>query len=402
MIKNKIGIGSLILAIMLIGMALIPAVSAQKEDNYSVTAEEAFKHANAQMINFIATNTSGFENWTGASIDSKQLELYDPTGQKLYYQFSVYKNKTLIGIIDIAADKRLGQTVQLVLFEPKPFDATTVMNKSIEIAKNEYPDGKIKSTQMVVYDYPLVGAMTIVKDKITGDEHRIFVDAYTLDVVPDKPATETEPGIWSIYEQRLKNGIENNIKHWQKSDELVKSIEQAAATKGVSINAAVTEENIKKLSADITKSRTDVEVDLGATVYAQITSYYCAPATAKMLTKYYNDESPHQTTIYEMMNGVAPNGVYNSEQLLYYHSSSGLNKPNSYVEDSINFEEATNEIDNGRPFKSGVTGHARMCRGYKISGSDEYLRIGDPNPVYFRIPYWEAFGSEVDRIYVRS
>ena len=154
MIKNKIGIGSLILAIMLIGMALIPAVSAQEEKDYYVTAEEAFKHANAQMINFITTNTSGFENWTGASIDSKLLELYDPTGQKLYYQFSVYKNKTLIGIIDIAADKRLGQTVQLVLFEPKPFDATTAMNKSIEIAKNEYPDGKIKSTQMVVYDYP--------------------------------------------------------------------------------------------------------------------------------------------------------------------------------------------------------------------------------------------------------
>ncbi|WP_235279357.1 hypothetical protein [Methanosarcina mazei] len=50
MIKNKIGIGSLILAIMLIGMALIPAVSAQKEDNYSVTAEEAFKHATHQAL----------------------------------------------------------------------------------------------------------------------------------------------------------------------------------------------------------------------------------------------------------------------------------------------------------------------------------------------------------------
>ena len=173
--------------------------------------------------------------------------------------------------------------------------------------------------------------MTIVKDKTTGDEHRIFVDAYTLDVVPDKPATETEPGIWSIYEQRLKNGIDNNLRHWQKSDELAKSIEQTAVNKGVSINAAVTEENIKKLSADITKSRTDVEVDLGATVYAQITSYYCGPATAKMLTKYYNDESPHQTTIYEMMNGVAPNGVYNSQQLLYYHSSNGMNKPDSFM-----------------------------------------------------------------------
>ncbi|AKB17885.1 C39 family peptidase [Methanosarcina sp. WWM596] len=176
----------------------------------------------------------------------------------------------------------------------------------------------------------------------------------------------------------------------------------AAATKGVSINAAVTEENIKKLSADITKSRTDVEVDLGATVYAQITSYYCAPATAKMLTKYYNDESPHQTTIYEMMNGVAPNGVTYPNQLLYYCSSNGMNKPDSFSTDTVSFAGAMNEINNGGPFASGVSGHVRMCRGYKISGSNEYLRIGDPNPIYFCVPYWEAFGSENKRIYVRS
>ncbi|WP_440946862.1 hypothetical protein ACSAZL_00780 [Methanosarcina sp. T3] len=57
------------------------------------------------MINYIATDAPYFENWTGASIDSKPLELYDPTGQKLYYQFSVYKDNKLIGIIDIGADK---------------------------------------------------------------------------------------------------------------------------------------------------------------------------------------------------------------------------------------------------------------------------------------------------------
>ncbi|WP_440946861.1 hypothetical protein ACSAZL_00775 [Methanosarcina sp. T3] len=45
MIKNKITISILLLA-MLVGMALTPAVSAQEEKNYSVTAEEAFKHAN--------------------------------------------------------------------------------------------------------------------------------------------------------------------------------------------------------------------------------------------------------------------------------------------------------------------------------------------------------------------
>lgn len=50
---------------------------------------------------------------------------------------------------------------------------------------------QLKSTKMIVYNYPSIGAMTLVKDKTTGDEYRIFVDAYTLDEVEDKPATET-------------------------------------------------------------------------------------------------------------------------------------------------------------------------------------------------------------------
>jgi len=65
------------------------------------------------------------------------------------------------------------------------------MDKSIEIAKNNYPTGVIKSTQMVVYSYPNIGAMTVVKDKTTGKEHRIFVDVFTLEMVQDKPATAT-------------------------------------------------------------------------------------------------------------------------------------------------------------------------------------------------------------------
>jgi hypothetical protein len=92
---------------LLVCTVLVPAISAQGND-YSVTTEKAFEHANAQMIQFMATNTEGFENWAGASIDQKPLELYDINGKKLYYQFSVYKNNDLIGKIDVGADKTLG------------------------------------------------------------------------------------------------------------------------------------------------------------------------------------------------------------------------------------------------------------------------------------------------------
>ncbi|AKB45267.1 hypothetical protein [Methanosarcina vacuolata] len=239
MIRNKIGTRVLLLAVFLAAVALVPAVNAQNENDYSVTEEVAFEHANAQIIDFIA-NDAEFEEWKGAAIDPKPLELYDPNGQKLYHQFSVYKNNSLIGRVDVGANKTLGQSIQVIEQTPVLYNITEAVNKSIETARNEYPDGEIKSTEVVVYCYPSIGAMTVIKDKASGDEHRIFVDAYTLEVIPDRHATETEPGIWSIFDRRLQNGVEENLKSWQASDQLTKSIEQEAASKGICISVPVT------------------------------------------------------------------------------------------------------------------------------------------------------------------
>ena len=77
---NKIGVGILVLTTLLVGMVLIPAVSAQEEKDYSVTAEEAFKHASANMISFIAADAPGFENWTGYIVQDgyTYLRINDP------------------------------------------------------------------------------------------------------------------------------------------------------------------------------------------------------------------------------------------------------------------------------------------------------------------------------------
>jgi hypothetical protein len=164
--NKKLGVGSLFVTMVLVSILFIPTVSAQKND-YSVTAEKAYEHANAQMIQFVATNTEYFENWTEASIDQKPLELYDINGQKLFYRFSVYKAKKLIGAIDVCADKTLGPSIYDIAFDPQPYKAAEAMKKSKEIAKKNYSTGKISSTLMVVYSYPRVGAMTVVKDKAT-------------------------------------------------------------------------------------------------------------------------------------------------------------------------------------------------------------------------------------------
>jgi hypothetical protein len=249
--NQKFGKGILFVIVFFVSTFFPTVVNAHEENNYSITAEEAYKHANAQMVDFIASGAPGFENWTGAYIDPKPLELYDINGQKLFYQFLVHKANKIIGTIDVCADKTLGPAVNDIEFDYYPLKVAEAMNKSIEIATKNYPNGEIKSTFMVEYSYPSIGAMTVVKDKVTGVEYRIFVDGYTLDEVPDRPATLTEPvGVWSMYEQRSNKGINENLNEWQKSDQLTKSVEQKAASEGINISAQVNEEEMKKLTND--------------------------------------------------------------------------------------------------------------------------------------------------------
>ena len=408
MIKNKIGIGTFILAMLLVGMLLIPAVNAQQADNYGVTAEKAFEHANAHMINFIAADAPNFENWTGASIDPKPQELYDINGQKLFYQFSVYKNNNLIGRIDVCADKTLGYSFNDITFDPKPFKAAEAMNKSIEIAKKNYPTGEIKSTKVVVYSYPRIGAMTVVKDKTTGAEHRIFVDAYTLDVVPDKPATQTEPGVLSMYEQRLKKGINANLKEWQESDQLTKSVEQEATNTGININAAVTEENMKKLSVNAVIPLAS-GITLPVPKYGQENSVYCGPASCQMIGKYICNIYRTQNYIYDFkgwhnhnyLNGGISDG--DAKDYCYYtQDQGGLGQRGTVKDSALNPLTAVGEINNNRPFMTLIPGHFRVCYGYLRSGSLVYLYIIDPMPIGSGSYIMEKSGAnEVERIYVR-
>lgn len=406
---------------LLVGMVLIPAASAQEEKDYSVTAEEAFRHANTRMMTLIATENDS-EKWEGASIDPTPLELYDISGQKLYYEFSVYKENTLISRIDIGANKTLGGALRLIEINPKPYNLAEVIDKSIETAKKEYPTGEIVSTNMVVYDYPSVGAMTIVKDKTTGVEHRTFVDAYTLEEVQDKPATYTEHGVWSMYEKIPKDKIDENVKDWQKSEQFTKTLEQEVNNIGIDISAPITEENIKKLSNNInigskvilstynstvmtTTTDSSTKTLLSVPLYAQKKQFYCVPATAQMISAWHL-YSFTQDYIYQKMGGTNGDttGIAPTAALSWYklsQSNGGLGATRSYKTTDLSFTKAISEIDLRRPFNSMTSNHCRACVGYWSypDSADDCLFINDPDG---GVDYWEAVSNSPEgmRIYV--
>jgi len=138
---KKLGIRILFLT-FLIGIILVPAVNAQEEDNYSVPVEKAFEHANAHIIDFMSSDIPDFENWTGASIDPEPLELYDINGQKLFYEFSAYKNNTLVGKIYVGANKTLGPSVQVIELTPNSYNTTEAIKNQLKSPKMNIRMGK--------------------------------------------------------------------------------------------------------------------------------------------------------------------------------------------------------------------------------------------------------------------
>lgn len=98
--KNKIGI--LLLAMMLVGMVLIPTASAQKTSNV-VSVEKAEKVA-SYSIKEISKSTSNFSEWENATVKLSTV-YYDLEGKKSAYSFNVIENGKQIGSIFISATK---------------------------------------------------------------------------------------------------------------------------------------------------------------------------------------------------------------------------------------------------------------------------------------------------------
>lgn len=397
----KFGISALLVAMLLISMVFVPAVSAQPEDNYTVSVKKAFDQANA-YVHYVAINLPGLENWRGASIKPDPLELYDINGKKLYYEFQIENDNKTVGRMKISANKVLGHPVKTYEVNPHSWDSNVIMQKSIEVANKKYPNANVTSTKMVVYSYPSIGAMTSLKDKITGKEYRIFVDACTLEVIPDKVPTEIEKGVWSIYEEILKENKEENIAKWENCDEFASRISKEITELGIDMYNPLSEQDYTQLET-LTPMSSSSRI-LNVPLYGGQYTSACALASAQMIAAYYNIYQ-NQDYISTLMNN---HGIYEgctqSDQLQYYRDPNGCDKPGSFLDTSPTYGDAVYEIDNYRPLKSGITGHARVCRGYYNydygTGVDNLLYINDPSPLNQGDTYWEDWDDILHTNYI--
>jgi hypothetical protein len=134
---------------------------------------------------------------------------------------------------------------------------------------------------------------------------------------------------------------------------------------------------------------------------------YCTLASAQMILAFHGI-SVTQQQLAQIM-GISPSddGASIDQQMLAYRTlSRGILTPN--YDPTPTFDEAREEVHAGRPLKSGIPGHARVCAGWSFrvmtDGSVvKWLRIFDPWPDSEPNIYWENGMAIVhtNYIYVR-
>ena len=376
--RKGIQVGTVFLiSLLLMGSILVVGASGDDYavENFYVDEDTAWRHAVVYLAEFVANDAPGLEDWDGATVQKDPVTVYDIHGKKLFYEFAVTKDGKAIGEVEISASKVLGSSLRRVIMS-SPLDRESAAQKAIEIAEKEYPDYKISSTKPVCYSYPKEGVMVTLAKPGAKEEKTIIIEIYASSVVPLKePEKEGELGAWSIYGKLSAEERAERVEKWN-SDAKFVNAHQISENPG-----AITDQSLNDYSDRGSRGSFYLYVPL----YAQLTSYWCAPATGQMIAKYHG--YTHSQAYVAACMGTTSSGTTMQGQLNYYRNY--INKPNSWYDDTPTWDKAVSEINAGRPLKSGISGHARCCRGWWFTGSNFYLLINDPYPPFIGLIYLE-------------
>ena len=406
--KNSKGIlmvALLVATALMVGLFGSTAYSAGEYSvgDYVVSEEKALEHATVYMLDAVLTQTPGLEEWRGAMVNPEPLTIYDINGKKLFYEFSVEKNGKMVGRIKASASAELGPSVYTLAIGPRPWDASTAIEKAKELAQQEY-DGEIISAKLVCYSYPKIGVMvTFVDQPVTEEKRRMIIDAGDYSIIPNRKPEAEGIGVWSLYESIPEEEKSQRIAEWEKNDKFVSSVTEKAKSLGiVDLTAkALSEEELKSLEEQIGGDRG--QTVLGVPLYGQTNDFRCCVASAQMIAAWY-----FVTHTQDHIAGVMGCGdgslCWPDQELLYYKGArpDGLGKVGSFTDYSPTFDEAKTEISHARPFRSSVPYHCRVCIGYRTY--PEQLRINDPWPENQGDAYWENWEgvTHTHNIYVKD
>jgi hypothetical protein len=360
-----------------------------------VGRERALAHTRLTILRDWAGDVPSFENFATLEVDSSPLVLRDLNGAELFFEFTLRSGDKAVGSVKASASRLIGSPVVAVQLGARRWDPDYALKAAREKAKKQHPRTKIRGTSLVCYSYPKVGVRV---DLGSGDDQRsLLYDASDLCQIEVFGSDAREgSSAWSFYDDIVTPHAERNRRRFdlaeQELDATVKRTKNALST-------AFTERELPRLKASLVLDSVYAYPFISSHVlkygprcsphdcfmlYAQQTNVYCAVATGQMILDFHRWPYTQDQIATAMETGAG--GTSHAGQIAGYQALSN----NAFVatyDDTADWSEAKAEIDQNRPVKSGIPGHARACSGWKRQNifsvrqpAKRWLQIYDPWP----------------------
>ncbi|MDW7774768.1 MAG: C39 family peptidase [Methanosarcinales archaeon] len=365
--RNKgMQIFAVLIVMLLLSMAFVPAVSANKRDESDLISIDQVKMYASFELNYFAFNTPGFEEWTDATIGEAIL-ITDFNDQPVLYDVPIVKNRQNKGNIKIWAQKSMG--VPIYSISNSPIESTQEANKAIETISREN-NVQISSVKLIYHDFPKNSLkVTFIKDNEIEMEK--IIDITTGDII-------SKDEIKSFESKVKKHNVKERTDLWKKVDKQINSNSGALITKGI-----IDSQSINQKTLDVP-------------LIGQTSPVGCSPTSASMVLQYHGYDL-WENEIADAMETDNFKGTYLENIPI------GIEKVTNYQVDSWNdfwwtWSDLTTEINNDHPFLTSTTTHSRVVKGYKADSIffwEKYMSINDPAPRWVGSTYWENYYSGV-------
>jgi len=400
-------------------MAAIPAATASLIASF---------HLASKAQTAIADNCTA--PLVGAKLsDAPPLLVHDLLGQPLYYDFFAFKGEVPAGRLRVSADSDLG----VALHSLEPIQAVPDLGAASnqawsDLAGMQRVDERVDELPVCYSDHKLGLRL---RYKQSGNPMTAVYDVYERRLVAWFPgdAPEVPEGGWEPDEQSEGVGVFSILQSLPEAgDPTPATATEVDATVRAMQEALGQSRSWKALSPARADEIGPEEFQAAQQYFAdhppvvsasmlpidivgQQTPVFCAVASANMILKYYG----FNYTQDEIAQAMHPDssGCTNPKQVAAYAALSNGRLAASY-DTSPTFDEAFKVCNEYAPMKSGVPGHARVCRGWKkytyVSPADGQVQkeeywylINDPWPVGQGRVRWENSSSPQYRnfIYVR-
>jgi len=397
---------SILLALLLAAMVIVPLVSADNSNSAStqvmskgyaisenfIPIETARSHATIKIAESVETGMLD-DVWSEATISQEPLIIYDIDGNPLFYQFTLTKDGKKIGEILSSGNKVAGISIKQ-FSEPGAYDLASRADLAKKITKELYPEFSVKSTRIVCYNYPAMGVMVNIINPQTHEEKSYLYNADSLEIISmEKTTRDNGLSVRSYYADIPESAYQERIANWEREDAYLSKIADSAREKSISIRQEISSQKstISMSTAMYPSGCSDTlcEMPKGFPTVDQGSNGWCQAATAWVISKYYHPSMTRTlTNVASTMQADPVTGATWSNELNYYTNSyqsggasGGLGKTNSYyrtTNPSLTYEIIRTEILNQHPLKVGYNGHSRACIGYSRNpGGDTYYKFSN-------------------------